>query len=119
MKNVINLTPHEITVFLPDGGTIVFPPSGTVARVEEHAAPYSQGLLTAGGVVPLWRKHYGKVTGLPPREEGTVYIVSAMVKAAVEDPDGVNYRAGLGDLYSPHGLVRDEAGRVIGCKGLA
>ena len=59
--------------------------------------------------VPLAVVAYGEVTGLPDPAPGVVVVVSAMVRAACPD------RA---DLASPGEPVRDEAGRVIGCRSL-
>jgi hypothetical protein len=59
--------------------------------------------------VEIKRVTYGRVDDLPAREAGVVYIVSALVRAA--EPD-------RGDLASPGGLVRDDAGVIVGCEYL-
>ena len=61
------------------------------------------------GVV-LYRQSFGAVDGLPVPAEGTMYVVSLLVRQAAPD------RA---DLASPGELVRDNAGQPTGCKGLA
>lgn len=99
----INLTPHEIRI-----GDRVIPPSGKVARCEEITTPAG----TFDGVELINRK-YGQVHGLPEpgakKFDGTFYIVSAMVRMAL--PDRI-------DLASPGDLVRDETGKIVGCKNL-
>jgi len=52
---------------------------------------------------------YGRVEGLPEPETGVLYLVSAVVRAAVP---------GRADVASPGDLVRDGEGNVIGCRHL-
>ena len=59
--------------------------------------------------VPLSRVSYGTVEGLPEPAEGTLFVVSALVRSAVP---------GRSDVASPGDLVRDAGGNVIGCRGL-
>lgn len=97
---MVNLTPHAIT--LP-GGEI--PPSGQVARVAVEYTETGEEVLGAAIV----RAEYGQVTDLPAPQPGTIYIVSALVRAACPDRR---------DLASPARLVRDDAGRIIGASAL-
>jgi hypothetical protein len=96
---IANLTPHPIN--LPG---LTIPASGQIARVSVSLAP-------AGGIdgVPLVRGIYGAVYGLPDAVPGTIYIVSAMVRAACPDRQ---------DLASPADLVRDASGAIVGCRAL-
>ena len=109
---LINLTPHAITVC---GREI--PPSGQVARcaveeevvgMVEHPDSDDQDALTTS--VPIIRQVFGEVTGLPERQDGVMYVVSAIVAQAV--PDRV-------DVVIPARTLRDEAGRIVGCEALA
>lgn len=100
-----NLTPHVLNILDEEGEQVLALPSEGVARcavaqrvVEEH-----------DGVV-LFAQEFGEVEGLPEPEEGTIYVVSLLVRQAVP------HRR---DLASPGQLVRDEAGQPVGCKGLA
>jgi hypothetical protein len=95
-----NLTPHAIV--FTTGLTV--PPSGQVARCAQVSQPAGE----ADGV-PLFHTAYGAVEGLPEPVSGTLYIVSAMVRAAVPHRQ---------DVASPGDLVRDGEGKVTGCKGL-
>lgn len=97
---MINLTPHGVNIAGKE-----FPASGQVARCAE--------VITSAGEVegiPLIRRNFGAVEGLPPISEGTMYIVSAMVMQA---------SPGRADLVCPGELIRDATGKVIGCKNLA
>jgi|688.fasta_scaffold218190_2 hypothetical protein len=99
--NIINLTPHEIVV-VGDGATKILP-SGAVARVTTTRQKVAQI-----GEIPIYRSVTGAVTGLPESVDGTVYIVSAMVRLAVPSRT---------DIVSPGELVRDASGQPIGCRG--
>lgn len=105
---LVNLTPHAIKIIGDDSMTVI-PPDGTVARVSQR--DLFDGFLEVGDrMIPSYHTIFGEVTGLPDEVEGTIYIVSAMVAKAIP---------GRRDLYSPAGLIRDENGNVIGCRGLA
>lgn len=98
---LVNLTPHAIS-FTLHGLTIA--PSGQVARCTQTSTP-------AGDVmgIPLSRTTFGAVEGLPEPVEGTIFIVSALVRGAVPNRT---------DVASPGELVRNVSGAVIGCNGL-
>lgn len=100
---IINLTPHVINVIDAAGETQRFEPSGDVARVGQK---YLQ--VCSLDKIVLYSCEYGEVEGLPEPEDGTNYIVSAMVRAALPE---------RWDLLSPGELVRGEDGQPIGCKG--
>ena len=111
---LVNLTPHSVSIECEDNlPPLVVPPSGLVARL----APTERVLLDPLLIlttnpyreVPVTFVTYGDVIGLPEPVESTVYIVSAQVAA----------RALRLDVLSPGTLVRDAAGVVVGCVGLA
>lgn len=99
---LVNLTPHTVKL-VNDFGVLELDSAG-VARVSSTQEEI--GLIIG---VPLVRATFGEVTGLPESVEGTMYIVSALVRAALP---------GRADLASPGDLVRDEKGNVIGAKSL-
>ncbi len=103
MTQIINLTPHEIT-FVREGGNVVVPASGQLARLTTET-------VTIGEIngIPVTATAYGDVTGLPDPVEGTVYLVSILVAQRVPERT---------DVFIPSESVRDEAGRIIGCKSL-
>lgn len=96
----VNLTPHPITIV--NGPTVA--PSGQLARCASQSVPAGEH-----GGVALSRVTFGAVEGLPDPEPGVLYIVSALVRAAIPTRS---------DVASPGDLCRDEKGAVIGCKGL-
>lgn len=110
---IVNLTPHAVTVLSQDGAVkVTVPPSGAVARVTQATEPATHGewaAVSAQYGFPVSVPVYGAMDGLPEQAPGTIYIVSAMVRAAA--PSRL-------DLASPGDLVRNEAGQPTGCRGL-
>lgn len=129
ISKFVNLTPHEINVIWTEYNALMcnndcsycylfdtagcycyvkehrdFPPSGTVARVSTNVV----GMPPIDGI-PTEKVEYGEVTDLPEPVDGTMYIVSLMVKQAC--PDRL-------DLLTPGELMRDKKGNPIGCCGL-
>ena len=84
-RKFINLTPHTITI---NNGT-QYHPSGKVARVENKFSNFCCGIS---------KVFYGEIENLPEPEDGTYYIVSAMVLAANNSKPKCRRR---GDLVSP------------------
>lgn len=107
---VVNLTPHDVVVLGSDDKVIAsYGASGSIARcfeVREYIADF--------GGIPIHKKSYGEVLlddePFPAPTDGVLFIVSGMVKAAMPDRK---------DLLCPDQLVRDEGGRVIGCRALS
>ena len=54
---------------------------------------------------------FGEVDGLPEPQEGTIFIVSALVAQAL--------KGARDDLVVPDDTVRDDRGVIIGCKSFA
>lgn len=101
----MNLTPHAITI-MPDGSVpLVVPASGQLARVSTRTVQTG----TVNGWIPVTETEYGSVEGLPAPEDGTIYIVSALVAGRCKERD---------DVFIPNESVRDDKGRIIGCKSL-
>ena len=111
--NLINLTPHDLTVYLADGTTLTIPPSGVVARVSQDYTPL--GTLNLGNAqVPLVATTYGEIQGLPDPQDGTLFLVSALVAQAA-------WAQGRKDVLAPDtgaGAVRDSDGKIIGVRRL-
>ncbi len=118
VKNFINLTPHAVTV-LGDNNEVlnVIPPSGVVARCVEQIKPMGDVLG-----VPLFEKGFGAIEGLPEETSEAAYIVSAIVASAaakaIADVDGWTKLSDY-HLFIPNDLVRDDQGRILGCRSFA
>lgn len=103
--NIVNLTPHVITLIDENGGKTVIESSGIARCIQRDE---KIGELNG---FPVFKSFFGEVTGLPEKEEGTVIIVSAIVAKAM-----AGKRDDLGVVSQ---TVRDEAGKIIGCRGFA
>lgn len=109
MVKFVNCTPHAVTVLVP-GGSISYPASGTVARVDtvRKELPNRLGFR-------LVRQVFGDVTGLPDPspEDNTIYIVSGVVLSALNGsridvvaPDtGADAVRKNGQIVAVHGFV--------------
>ena len=103
---IVNLTPHDVNIIGEIGEVVqTFPASGELARCS-----VSREQVDVINGIPVNRTIFGDVEGLPEQQEGIVYIVSALVAQAVKDRD---------DLLIPDDAVRDEQGRVVGCRAFA
>lgn len=110
MANVLNYTPHDpLRIFVADEEVAALPAAGDSVRLDEIAEPTGQ-LRIGGHDVPLVTMEYGRAEGLPDPVAGTVLVVSQLVCRAYPD---------RGDLVFPVDLVRNSAGDVVGCRGLA
>jgi len=117
---IINLTPHGLNIADKNGDVIIVPVSGQVARVtQSDSCDYTLPVETEdgenGGVIPVYTSNYGQVVGLTDPKEGTIYVVSRLVRDRLPKDRLDGYRW---DVYSPGPLIRDADGKPIGCKGL-
>ena len=107
-KKIINLTPHVLNIFDENDVLVESIKSSGVASVKTEKTP-SKLELEIG--YPTSVSKMTDVTGLPDPQEGVVYFVSAMVRAALP---------GRSDLISPASdrslIVRDDQGRIQGIK---
>ena len=104
MKKLVNLTPHTVKVVV-EGDVALELSSVGVARVSAKTEVVGE---VAG--FELRHSEFGEVAGLPEAEEGTLFVVSRMVKSAVPHRH---------DCVVPDGLVRDVDGNILGCTGFA
>lgn len=119
---VINLTPHEITLYDRRGSCVIgtIPKSDQVARVNTRAyVEFPVSLeLEDGSVVEdvlLFYREDDTLLDLPDVEPGTYYVVSKIVQSAhPERPDLITVNSG-NDRY---GSIKDENGKTIGTKSL-
>lgn len=106
--NIINLTPHVVTIINTDGTEIHFPASGQIARCAVNTVQTGY-ILYGEREIPTYRTQYGEVVGLPDPVDSTIYIVSTPVAQNVPDRK---------DVLVPAETIRDAEGRIIGCRGL-
>lgn len=98
---VVNLTPHSINII----GGPTFEPSGEIARISSTNENAGE-MVVNGESIPLITQEFGEVVGLPEEKEGTLFIVSGLIFS----------NSDRNDLLVPGEQVRDDKGRVIGCK---
>ena len=107
--NIINLTPHTIT-FITENGNLNVKPSGLVARVSAKTEETGYMYVTSFDIrIPVTTTVYGEVEGLPDPSENSIYVVSSLVAKQVPERK---------DVFIPNESVRDDQGRIIGCKSL-
>jgi hypothetical protein len=110
--SITNRTPHPITILAADGIAVVasYPAGlrGEVARVETTTE--DDGRLDG---VPVMRTRWGQIVGLPTPAAGAYHIVSVIVAEAA-----IDCGRGADDLLVPGDQVRDQQGRIVGCRGL-
>ena len=130
---IINCTPHDI-VFIVESHIddefytiekFIIKKSGIIPRVKEverKIDTFKTNVTRERDIeedgydngwnlyIDIMEKSFTEVEGLPEPKKDTYYVVSALVASAAKDRK---------DLLIPNELVRDEKGRVIGCKNLA
>lgn len=104
-----NLTPHAINL-LNDNNEVVaiIEPSGIIARAAQTKELVEE-LCVDGMTIPVYKSEFGKVENLPEQEKDTIFVVSALTAQACK---------GRPDVYITDNPVRDEQGRIIGCRSL-
>jgi len=95
----VNCTPHAIKLNNGD----VFQPSGIIPRVSSEMSEFDDNMIC--------RQSFGNVTGLPQPVADTIFIVSAMVLAAVWRNDVVAPATGHPETK------RNEKGHIISVPG--
>ena len=109
MATIKNLTPHTVSIVNEDGTVKATFPSEGIARasqIAEHA-----GELDG---IELVSMRFGKTEDLPAPAEGVYYIVSAITANAAKAEGRTT-----DDLVLTADTVRDDSGRIIGCKRFA
>lgn len=109
MTNIINLTPHEISIVNEEGNVIkVFESKGEARAAQKDV---EIGMLEG---IPIIETEFGEPVGLPEYNPETYYIVSAITAKAA-------YLSGrnMQDLLLTAKTVRNDDGQIIGCQALA
>jgi hypothetical protein len=99
MEKIRNFTPHDICL---EGFQPI--PSEGIARCKEIVDVVGK---FAG--VDIIKKSFGEIEGLPEAEKDTIFVVSIII---AQESNRL-------DLVVPGEVIRDEKGRITGCKNLA
>jgi len=97
--NIINCTPHPISIMVGDEKT-TFQPSGILPRVGVGVE-----VAESIGEFPCIIEVQGEVEGLPESKEGTFYIVSGMVFSATNRKDVIAPDTGKSAIRSDKGFI--------------
>lgn len=124
--NLINLTPHELVVYLEDDVAAVAWKSKGLARVKEttEKGPWLRVWLESpegtkrsdlsSATFASCIKSYGTIEGLPAAQEGTIYVVSLVVLQALAGSRPDCYAPDSG----PDSAIRDREGKIVGVSRL-
>lgn len=118
MTQIHNMTPHAID-FVIDGVKVSFPSEGVIRaaqkdeQVDEVVTDLNLGNSSAGFTIPVFKSTFGAPEGVPENLDG-IYIVSSLAFQSLK-------AAGMPmeHFVVPSGTIRDESGKIIGCKGFA
>ena len=125
---IINCTPHDI-VFVVENHIddefyvvekFIIEKSGIIPRLKEtqkkvdtFKTEVTREYESEKGwnlYIDIMEKSFSEIEGLPEPKENTYYVVSALVAGAAKNRN---------DLLIPNDTVRDDQGRIIGCRSLA
>ena len=113
---IVNLTPHALRIRRVDGTDIVIEPSGIVARLEVSRAECAPVVCEDGVEIAVFRPTFGALVGMPGEDyrkgEEIAYVVSTL---CAQSPELATRR----DVFAPGEVLRDSAGKIIGCAGLS
>jgi len=108
IMNIVNLTKWEVNLILPNGKNILVPPSGEQLKVK-------QDLQVIGEVdgIPVNQTTYSSdgESGLPPKRENTVYLVSVVALQSLP--------SSRDDFFTVDKAVKDESGNIVGHRALS
>ena len=106
---IINLTPHEVSIVDEAGNVIRTFRSEGVAR-----ATQTTELVGEIDGVRITKSVFGSPVNLPEYCDGVFLIVSMLTVNAAKQ-----FGRRVDDLLVTNEAVRDETGRIIGCRSLA
>lgn len=102
---IINYTPHDINIYNEDSKYMRTYPSQGMIRLRRK-----EKLVTTMNNIPVWSiTHEATPETLPPPLPYTYFVVSSVVAEAHPHRK---------DFLTPHKLVKDSHGKIIGTKGL-
>jgi hypothetical protein len=107
-KKILNYTHHTVTI-ISQNGRVQIPRNGTArSSTTRKIVDYVD---FAGVQVPVNETTFGNVEGLPPERDDTIIIVSGITASALKGKRN--------DLYMVDEPIRDNSGKIIGCRSLA
>lgn len=104
---IINLTPHDVVLMDGNGNeTDRYQRTRDVLRLETADVGQQVRAYRQAGIR---RISFGHLNWIPPKRPNALYIVSLPTALAIRRED----------FLVPFDEVRDDAGRIIGCRELA
>jgi len=108
---IVNLTPHEVNLYLGNGEVISYPPANKEAPARAAMNTKIIGYLNINNQsIPITRNTYGELENVPPPSPNKLFIVSALAAQAAP------WRK---DLIIPSDPVRNEKNQIVGCKSFS
>lgn len=108
--HIRNLTPHDLHIESWRGNIITIPAEDAPAPRVGVVRSRWRNIDFGGEPIRVNTSSSDDVENLPERAPGTVLVVSRLVAEAA--------KVGRSDLMFPGELIRDDSGRVVGCRGL-
>ena len=120
MTQIHNMTPHVITIVV-DGVSVSFPSEGVIraaqkdVKVDEVVTDLKIEAGSAGFTIPVFSSTFGAPEGVPEEiDPNGIYVVSMLAYQSLR-----THGYDMDKYYIVSGTIRDESGRIVGCKGLA
>lgn len=105
---IINLTPHDIVIVCGDKKVVLERATGEIPRCSVNRREVEKVEIN-GLEIPITQVEFGEVENLPEPKDNVFYIVSRAIAEALPNRT---------DLLIPDDTIRDEQGRIVGCKSL-
>jgi hypothetical protein len=113
LKNAVikNLTPHPINLYLPNGEIVTYQPENkeNPARAKMEVREVIK-IEINNQLISINNNTYGELENVPPPQANVFYIVSSLAAQAAPLRK---------DLLIPSDPVRDDEGKIIGCKSFS
>ncbi len=104
---IVNLTKWEVTLIRENGEAVILPSNGELKVKQENVS------LSQIDGFPINQTTYSSEgeNNLPPKEEGTIYLVSVVALQSLP--------ISRDDFFTVDKAVKDGSGKIIGHKALA
>ena len=121
MTTIHNMTPHIVTLIV-EGVRVDYPSEGIIratqkdVKVDEVVTDLKIGEAgNAGFTIPVFSSTFGAPEGVPEEiDPNGIYVVSMLAYQSLR-----THGYDMDKYYIVSGTIRDESGRIVGCKGLA